>query len=208
MENRLEELKITEFTALTASDEPAPGGGSVSALAGALAAALGEMVGRLTIGKEKYAQQEEICIRTVSTLEPLREKLVGLITEDTQAFSGYMDALALPKSTDEEKKLRKDAMQKGLKEAVAVPERTAYTAYSVLEQAGLMVENGNRNALTDAMVAAMLARTAVLGAIANVQINLNSIKDEAYVSEKQTAMNELKEKCIRLEAEILEKAAL
>ena len=199
----MKNMTLEAFVALTESDAPAPGGGSVAALAGALAAALSGMVANLTIGKEKYADVEAEMKEMEPKAQELSKKLLDAITEDSNSFNVYMDALKLPKTTDEEKEVRKQAMQNGLKEAAIVPLHTAQMAYEVMDFAQLAVEKGNQNAVTDGKTGAMLARTAVLSAGLNVRINLESIKDEEFVQEMKEKLTAIEENAIRREKEIL-----
>ena len=199
----MKNMTLEAFVALTESDAPAPGGGSVAALAGALAAALSGMVANLTMGKEKYADVDAEMREMEPKAQELSKKLLDAITEDSNSFNVYMDALKLPKATDEEKEARKEAMQNGLKEAAIVPLRTAQMAYDVMEYAQLAVAKGNQNAVTDGKTGAMLARTAVLSAGLNVRINLESIKDEAFVQEMKEKLTVIEENAVRKEKEIL-----
>lgn len=197
-------MTIEAFAAQTASNEPVPGGGSISALAGALAAALAEMVAGLTIGKKKYAEAEEEMKEAVPVMQAVRDQLLVDIRRDSESFDLYMQALTLPKETDEEKAARKAAMQNGLKEAVKVPLSVAKAAITILPAAELMVTKGNRTAETDALVSTMMARTAVLGALFNVKINLASIEDEAFTSQIRTEVEQLEKEVVAMEKKILE----
>lgn len=199
----LKDLTVTGFCDITASDAPAPGGGSVSALAGTLAAALGEMVARLTVGKEKYAQVQPEMERLLVELPPLRQRLLEAIDRDSRAFDRYMAALTLPKGTPEEKEARKNAMQEGLKEAAQVPLEVARAAVSLFPALELVVTRGNSNAVTDGMVGTMLARSAVLGALFNVRVNLGSIHDAAFVEALDRETRTLQEQALRWERQIL-----
>ena len=199
----LKDLTVTGFCDITASDAPAPGGGSVSALAGTLAAALGEMVARLTVGKEKYAQVQPEMERLLEELPPLRQRLLEAIDRDSRAFDRYMAALTLPKGTPEEKEARKNAMQEGLKEAAQVPLEVARAAVSLFPALELVVTRGNSNAVTDGMVGTMLARSAVLGALFNVRVNLGSIHDAAFVEALDRETRMLQEQALRWERQIL-----
>ena len=198
----MKNMTLTEFTEKTASGEPTPGGGSISALAGALSSALSAMVARLTLGKEKYADAAPEMEEAIPKLQELSRELLLDITKDSESFDLYMKALALPKVTDEDKAKRKEAMQAGLKAAVSVPLSVSEKAFAILPYARLMVQKGNATALTDALVSAMMARTAVLGAAANVKINLKSIKDPAYTEEIYRKVKALEEDAIRMEEEI------
>lgn len=198
----MKNMTIEAFAQLTASNEPVPGGGSISALAGALAAALAEMVAGLTIGKKKYAEVEDEMKAVVAPMRKLQEQLLLDIQRDSESFDLYMQALTLPKET-EEKAARTAAMQEGLKAAVKVPLSVANAAYEILPVAELMVNKGNQTAVTDALVATMLARTAALGALFNVKINLQSIKDEAFVAETSKEVEALERKTVDFEKKIL-----
>lgn len=204
----LKHLTVTEFAAITASDAPAPGGGSVSALAGTLAAALVEMVARLTVGREKYAASQEAMDEILRTIPPVREQLLEAIDRDSSAFDQYMAALAMPKSTDEEKEARKAAMQEGLKEAAKVPLEVAQAALSLMPSLEQAVTMGNPNAVTDGMVGTMMARTAVLGALYNVRVNLGSIRDQAFVEELSAKTDLIQREAMAWETRILAQSPL
>lgn len=199
----MKNMTIEQFAMQTASNEPVPGGGSISALAGALAAALTEMVAGLTIGKKKYAGAEEEMKAAIGPMHDICQQLLVDIERDSQSFDLYMQALSLPKETEEEKAARTEAMQNGLKAAVAVPLSVAKASYEVLPYAELMVEKGNKTAVTDALVATMMARTAVLGALFNVKINLLSIKDQEFVQATSQEVGALEKKAIEHERKIL-----
>mgnify|MGYP001852692415 FL=1 len=187
----------------TASNEPVPGGGSISALAGSLAAALTEMVAGLTIGKKKYADVEEEMKAAIEPMKEICAQLLDDIKRDSESFDQYMQALTLPKETEEEKAARTEAMQNGLKAAVAVPLSVAEAACGILPYAETMVVKGNKTAVTDALVATMMARTAVLGAGFNVKINLESIKDQEYVDRIGKEVAELEKQAVEMEKKIL-----
>ncbi len=194
---------IVDFVATTASNEPVPGGGSIAALSGALAAALAEMVANLTIGKKKYVEVESEMKGIVEALEVKRQELVELIDKDASSFDEVMKAFKLPKVTDEEKATRTNAIQEGTKYAASVPLQTAKIAYSIMEYSKVVVEKGNTNAVTDGAVSAMMARTAVLSALMNVKINLGSIKDEKFVADMTEEVKALEAAAIKFETEIL-----
>lgn len=204
----LRNLTVADFAAITASDAPAPGGGSVSALAGTLAAALVEMVARLTVGREKYAASQEQMDEIIQTIPPIRERLLVAIDRDSSAFDQYMAALSMPKSTDEEKEARKAAMQEGLKEAAKVPLEVAEAALSLMPSLEKAVTMGNPNAVTDGMVGTMMARTAVLGALFNVRVNLDSIKDQAFVEELSAKTDVIQREAMAWETKILSQTTL
>mgnify|MGYP001774630757 FL=1 len=202
----MKNMTIQEFAMQTASNEPVPGGGSISALAGSLAAALTEMVAGLTIGKKKYADVEEEMKAAVEPMKAVCAQLLDDIKRDSESFDQYMQALTLPKETEEEKEARTEAMQNGLKAAVEVPLSVAKAACGILPYAETMVVKGNRTAVTDALVATMMARTAVLGAGFNVKINLESIKDQEYVDRIGKEVAELEKQAIEQEKKILAQA--
>ena len=202
----MKNMTIQEFAMQTASNEPVPGGGSISALAGSLAAALTEMVAGLTIGKKKYADVEEEMKAAVEPMKAVCAQLLDDIKRDSESFDQYMQALTLPKETEEEKEARTEAMQNGLKAAVEVPLSVAKAACGILPYAETMVVKGNRTAVTDALVATMMARTAVLGAGFNVKINLESIKEQKYVGRIGKEVAELEKQAIEQEKKILAQA--
>ena len=202
----MKNMTIQQFAMQTASNEPVPGGGSISALAGSLAAALTEMVAGLTIGKKKYADVEEEMKAAVEPMKAVCAQLLDDIKRDSESFDQYMQALTLPKETEEEKAARTEAMQNGLKAAVEVPLSVAKAACGILPYAETMVVKGNRTAVTDALVATMMARTAVLGAGFNVKINLESIKDQEYVDRIGKEVAELEKQAIEQEKKILAQA--
>ncbi len=187
---KLIEMTVKGFVDETASDSPAPGGGSVSALAGSLAAALGEMVIRLTTGKKAFKALDEGIQKEFEAklpeLEKQHKRLEELIDEDTQAFNAFMDALKLPKETDEQKVARKKAMSDATVVAMQVPLETAKVCLSVLNLLPIIAKYGNNNAASDAGVAALNARSGLEGAILNVKINLGGI-DDAPLCEKTKA---------------------
>lgn len=194
---------VSDFTAITASDAPAPGGGSISALAGSLAAALGQMVLNLTLGRPKYAQAEPELQPLVSPLCDAQAILLRAVDEDSNAFNQYMAALSLPKTTDEEITARKAAMQEGLKNAALVPLGVAERVAALLPLLEKVVTLGNPNSVTDGMVAVMMARTAVLGAIFNVRVNLQSIRDEVFCAQLEARCAACQQEAQTMEAKIL-----
>lgn len=202
------DLTIEQFIDVTASDAPAPGGGSVAALVGGLGVALAEMVANLTIGKAKYAEVEDEMKALAAAASEIRTELISAIQKDTESFNLYMAALKLPKNTDEEKAVRREAMQNGLKEAAKVPLAVAETTVKIFPIAKAVVEKGNTSAVTDGLVAAMMARTAVLSALLNVKINLGSIKDEVFVAKLAPKVAELEKLAMESEREILKSSEL
>lgn len=204
----LQDMNIKDFLERTASSSPVPGGGSVAALSASLSAALTEMVANLTVGKKKYADVEEEMKEIVETCAKYRLKFVDDIDKDSEAFNKVMAAFKLPKETEEEKEVRKQAIQEGLKEAATVPLEVAKDAFKIMDLVIEVVEKGNTNAVTDGAVAAMMARTAVLSALYNVKINLSSIKDEEFVIKVSKEVKELEERVGEKEVQILSKVEL
>ena len=194
---------ITSFVDATASNAPVPGGGSIAALTGTLAAALGEMVGQLTIGKKKYLEVEEEMKVIVENLNKKRMKLIELIDKDASSYDDVMQAFKLPKDTDQEKTARSQAIQEGTKYAASVPLETAVVTFSILDDIETLVIKGNSNAVSDGAVAAMMARTAVLSALMNVKINLSSIKDADFVKRMTDEVTHLETQISIREREIL-----
>ena len=197
------EMTLQEFVDLTGSDAPAPGGGSVAALAGALGAALSQMVAELTVGREKYADAEEAMQAVRAEAAAIKQELLETIEKDSNSFNGYMRALRLPKETEEEKAFRREAMQNGLKEASLVPLHAAETAVRILPLAKKAAQMGNANAVSDALVSAMMARSAAISAVLNCRINLQSIRDEEFVNEYGARADELVRKALIGEREVL-----
>ena len=184
-------MKIGGFLSELASDSPAPGGGSVAALAGSLGASLSSMVCNLTIGKEKYADVQLEIKDTLKKSEQLRKELIKLIDEDTEAFNDVMKAFKMPKETEEQKEKRKQAIQKGYKTAAKVPLETAKVCEKILDIAMVVAKKGNKNSITDAAVSALMAQAGVKSAILNVKINLGSIKDDEFVERISFEIDEL-----------------
>ena len=204
----MKNLSIKEFAEITASKSAVPGGGSIAALCGGLGAALVEMVSNLTIGNKKYAEAEDKMISIKSRALILRNDLLDDIEKDSNAYAQVMNAYKLPKANDEEKKIRSLEIQKGLKTAVLVPLEIAFKSYKVIELSSEVVKFGNKNAVTDGLVSAMMARTATLAALLNAKINLGSIKDELFVVEMSEKVRKLESSCIKEEKRILDSITL
>lgn len=195
----LYEMKINEFVSELASKSPAPGGGSVAALAGTLAGALVSMVGNLS-GKVEEGQDRIQEILQLS--EGLTQELQELIQKDTEAFNKVMAAFKMPKATDEEKSARSQAIQSGMKEAALAPLEVMEKTIQVMELAREIAALGNKNAITDAGVSGLMGYAAVKSAAYNVQINLMSIKDEDFKREKADRLHQLLIKSKELVSEV------
>ena len=193
----LADLTIKDFLAETAGSAPVPGGGSISALNGAIAAALTEMVAHLTVGKKKYAEVEGQ-MKTIATEAALiRERLTEYIDKDSEAYDRVFSAFKLPKETPDEQVIRTNAIQSATKEAAIVPMRVAEEIGSVMETIIYVAHKGNQNAVTDACVAMMAA-------LLNVRINLTSIQDEVFVGMMRKKADELEANAIRVEQKLLD----
>ncbi len=199
------DLTIKEFLAKTAGSDPVPGGGSIAALNGAIASGLAEMVANLTIGKKKYEDREEQMKQLAASANNHRVFFLEDIDADSDAYNKVFDAFKLPKETDEEKAERSKQIQAATKIAAEVPMEVARRAYTIMDMIAEVAENGNQNAITDACVSMMSARTAVLGAILNVKINLSSLKDEEYVAKMKAECDQLEKDAIAKEQELLSK---
>lgn len=198
------DLSVSQFLEALASKEPVPGGGSGAALAGALGAALVSMVCNLTIGKKGYEAVDEEMRGLLVESEAIRAELPQLLEADTQAYSQVMAAYRLPRSTDEEKAQREALMQLRLKEAAEVPYRIAERCGRVVQLALPAARMGNKWAVSDAGVGALLGEAALRSALLNVDINLASIRDAAYVSEMRGRTAALVESAAETKVRVME----
>jgi formiminotetrahydrofolate cyclodeaminase len=176
----LQDLPLTTFGEALASSAPTPGGGCASALSGALAASLAAMVARNTAASEKFADRADQMNEAAAEADGLRSELLSLVDADAEAFALVMAAFRMPKETPQEQAARSEAIQAGYKAAVEPPLLVCTQSVRVLELALQVAEQGNPNTVSDAGVAALLAAAALEGGALNVQINLGSIKDEAF----------------------------
>ena len=180
---KLVEQRVIDFVAATASKEPTPGGGAIAALTAATGAALAEMVANLTFGKKGYeAVQTEMEVLQAKA-EEIRNRMLELSQADADVFNIFMNALGLPKNTDEEKAARTAAIQQAYKDAAMVPFEIGELANQIFDLAELASRKGNQNLITDGIIAAINARAAVKSAFLNVRINLSGIRDESFVAE-------------------------
>lgn len=191
---KLIDMQVKEYLEVLKSDAPAPGGGSVSALAGAQGVGLFMMVADLTIGKEKYADCQDICREAKEKGMALYEELVASVDKDTDAFNLIADAFKMPKETDEEKAARRKAIADGTLVATQVPFRTMQLGYEGLNIAREMIGKSNPNAASDLGVAILNLTACIKGAWLNVKINLPGVKDEEkaqfYAEEGQKMYDE------------------
>lgn len=200
---RLVDMTCTGFAEETASESPAPGGGSISAYMGALGAALGTMVANLSSHKAGWDDRWEEFSDWAERGQALLTELLHLVDEDTDAFNRIMNVFAMPKSTDEEKAARSAALQEATLYATQVPLRTMRTAVRIFDVVRAMAAEGNPNSVSDAGVGALAARSAVLGARLNVKINAAGLKDRAVADALVAEAEQLAAEAERLEKEVL-----
>lgn len=191
---KLQDLTLKQFLEKTAGNEPVPGGGSVSALNGAISSSLAQMLANLTIGKKNYTEVEEFMKKNAGKFEEFRMYFLNDIDRDSDAYNLVFEAFKLPKETDEEKAYRRQNIQEATKIAALVPMEIAERAFGMLDLIVETTRKGNKNAVTDGCVAMMTCRTAVLGALLNVRINLGGLKDTEFVKK-------LTDACSRIERE-------
>jgi formiminotetrahydrofolate cyclodeaminase len=191
MTERLTNKPVFQFLDELASSAPAPGGGSVAALGGALGAALVSMVCNLTVGKKKYVDVEKDIQDILQKSEGLRHRLVDLLQEDVEAYTAVSQAMKMPRATDDEKSTRRDAMQKALKKATEVPLQVAGACTEVIALCQPAAEKGNKNAVSDAGVAILMAEAGLRSAALNVLINLGWIDDQSFTAQKQRELDDL-----------------
>lgn len=196
---------LNKYLDEAAAKLPAPGGGSVSALCGALGAAMASMVANFTVGKEKYKEVENEVSQLLSQSEELRKRLMKLMDADVEVYGKVSAAYRLPKATDEEKAKRSQAIQEACKEALKVPLKTAECCHEILKLSQRLVDIGNVNLISDVGVAVILAEAALQGAALNVEINLVSLKDEHFVKEKRGILEPLLRESPVIKDEVLRK---
>lgn len=202
-DSKLVRMPLTDFADETASESPAPGGGSIAAYVGSLGAALATMVANLSSHKKGWDERWEEFSDWADRGQVYKDELVRLVDADTRAFNMIMAAFSLPKGNDEEKALRKAAIQAATKKAIDIPFRVMEAAYGSLEVIRAMAETGNPNSVSDAGVGALCARSAVMGAFMNVRINASGYDDKDYVNEVIAKGRDIENKTIALEGEIL-----
>ncbi len=205
-EDALVEMDVDEFVHEVSRDSSTPGGGSIAALAGSLGAALTSMVANLSTGGRGTGEVDPILMPVADKAQELKKELLRSVDEDTSAFDKYMEAKRMPKSTQEEREKRKKAMQDGLKHAVEVPMETAKTSADVIDIAEEAAEHGKKDAVSDALVAAQMAYSGLIGGIANVKINLGDVNDEEFVEKKLEECEKLKEEYEEKKERVIEKA--
>jgi len=201
--NKLISMNLSDFADETASESPAPGGGSIAAYIGALGVSLATMVANLSSHKKGWDERWEEFSNWAEKGQQYKNELVRLVDADTRAFNQIMDAFALPRSTDEEKATRKKAIQEATKKAIEIPFAVMQNAYGSMEVIRAMAETGNPNSISDAGVGALCARSAVMGAFMNVRINAGGYDDKDFVKDVVARGKDIENKAIEMENEIL-----
>lgn len=202
--NKLVDMDLVKFCHTTASETPAPGGGSISAYMGALGAALGTMVANLTANKYRHDDRWMEYSDWAEKGKYYHDELLKLVDEDTRAFNKIMDAFGLPKSTDEEKAARKKAIQEATKFAMEIPFKTMKLSYESMEVMLEMAKHGLEASISDAGVGALAATAAVRGAFLNVKINASGYEDKVFVNQIIAEGSEIESKAIELQNQIIE----
>lgn len=202
-DNKLVSMRLDDFADETASESPAPGGGSIAAYVGALGASLATMVANLSSHKKGWDDKWSVFGDWAEKGQQYKDELIRLVDADTRAFNGIMAAFGLPKSTEEEKKARAAAILEATKTAIAVPLKVMERAYASMEVIRVMAETGNPNSVSDAGVGALCARTAVMGAFMNVRINAAGCDDRSFALEMVARGKEIEDKTIIAESAIL-----
>ena len=199
----LTKLNYQEFLKKLSSNAPTPGGGGGAAMAGALAAALTSMVGNLTVGKEKFAENEAEIKEMLQDAEALRSQLLKLVNADAEAFNNFMACYKMPRGTDLERYSRAKAIQRAAKQAAEVPLKIAKLCLEVMRYAERIAAIGNPGAITDAAVSAILGRAAMRSALYNVIVNLKIIKDDFYTQDMYRKIEAMEQEAYSLEKSTL-----
>jgi formiminotetrahydrofolate cyclodeaminase len=204
----LVDLSIQKYSDVLASNEPAPGGGSTAALSGLMGVSLTMMVVNLSVGKKSYEALDEAIkqkfMGDFAKVEALKKELTELIDEDTAAFNKFMEAMKLPKDTEEQKKAREEKMQQASVYALQVPLKTAEKCLDILRNQETIAAYGNKNAVSDVGVGALMALAGLEGAVLNVKINLPGITDESIRNDASARYISMLEEGARLQKNIME----
>ncbi len=203
-DTKLIDFTVRGFAEETASESMAPGGGSISAYVGALGVSLGTMVANLSAHKAGWDDQWEFYSKWAEKGQYYKNQLLFLVDEDTNAFNKIIDGFRMPKSTEEEKQIRKVAIEEATKYATEIPFKVMETAYNSMEVMMAMAKEGLQNSLSDAGVGALCARTAVIGAYFNVRINAKDIKDESFANDILARSEKIYKDTLVLEQEMIE----
>ena len=203
-DSRLVTMPLNDFADETASESPAPGGGSIAAYIGSLGVSLGTMVANLSSHKKGWDDRWEEFSNWAEKGQQYKDELLRLVDADTKAFNQIMSAMSLPKGSDEEKKIRAAAIQGATKVAIEVPFRVMQLSYDSMKVIKAMAETGNPNSVSDAGVGALCARSAVMGAFMNVRINAGGCEDKSFVADVLSRGKEIEDKTKAMENEILD----
>ena len=203
-DNKLVSMNLSDFADETASESPAPGGGSIAAYMGALGVSLGTMVANLSSHKKGWDERWEEFSKWAEKGQQYKNELVRLVDADTRAFNKIMDAFSLPKSTNEEKATRKLAIQEATKQAIEIPFAVMQNAFGSMEVIMAMAAGGNPNSVSDAGVGALCARSAVIGAFMNVRINAAGYENKDFVNDIIAKGKDIENKAIEAEKAILQ----
>ena len=202
---KLVDMSLKDFVDELSRDSPAPGGGSVAALSGAISSALASMVANLTYGKKKYKDVWEEMAEVARKAQSLKSNFISLVDKDSDTFNLLMSAFSLPKKSDEEKKIRKEKIEEATKLAIDVPKESLKLSLEAMELAEVLTEKGNKNALSDAGVAALTAYTAAYAAYLNVLINLLGLSDDEYANKTREEVEEKLKEAEKRKERILQK---
>lgn len=200
---KLVSMNLRAFANETASESPAPGGGSIAAYCGALGISLATMVANLSSHKKGWDARWKEFSDVADKGQQLKDRLLFMVDEDTAAFNKIMDAFGLPKATPDEKSARKKAIQDATVYAIEVPFKVMQLSFESMALIKAMAENGNPNSVSDAGVGALCARTAVLGAFLNVKINASGLDDKALAANKIAMAQKIADDAMAMEKEIL-----
>ena len=203
-DSKLVSMDLISFADETASESPAPGGGSISAYVGSLGASLATMVANLSSHKKGWDDRWKEFSDWAEKGQQAKDELIRLVDLDTASFNAIMNAFSLPKSSEEEKQARTQAIQDSTKYAIEIPFKVMETSLKSMEVIKAMAEHGNPNSITDAGVGALCARTAVIGAFMNVKINASGYNDKSFVKQIIEKGNAIEQEAIRLEQEIVQ----
>lgn len=202
------DLTVKDFIKEVDSDSPAPGGGSVSSVASTIGCALARMVGHLSFGKKKFEENSDADKKSFeeafNKIKNHQDRLEVLVDEDTKSFGVFMDAMKLPKETDEEKAYRSAQMEEATKVIIKVPFEIATESLEALRSLNTIIKFGNKNAITDVGVAALLLTAGIEGAILNVKINLPGLSDSSLVNDYVVKCDAMQKEAYELKNEFLE----
>ncbi len=205
---KIADKTCVEFVEVLASKSAVPGGGGAAALVGSIGMALGSMVCNLTIGKKKYAEYEETIKEILEKASNIEKNLLNMIDEDAENFLPLSRAYGMPSTTEEEKSIKEETMQKALKMACEVPINIVRVSHDAIKLHEALVDKGSKLAISDVGVGVQCLRAAILSGQLNVLININSIKDQEYVNKVRTEVDSLVEDGVRICDEVYEKVEI